>query len=38
MESVRFESVEWDVSADKHQVVVYRKDCSLHILIHTKKV
>lgn len=35
---MRFDSVEWDVSSEKKQLVIYRKDLSLHLLIHTSKV
>ena len=38
IQSLGFESVEWDVSSEKQQLVVYRRDRSLHLLIHTKKV
>jgi hypothetical protein len=38
MQSLEFGSVEWDVSSEKQQLVIYRRDRSLHLLIHTKKV
>ena len=36
IESFSFENVEWDVSSGKF--VMDRKDHSLHLIIHTKKV
>ncbi len=30
--------MEWEVSSEKQQLVIYRRDRSLHLLIHIKKV
>lgn len=38
IQSLGFDTVEWDVSSEKQQLVIYRRDRSLHLLIHTKKV
>ena len=38
IESFNFSSVEWDMSSEKRQVEIYRKDRSLYVLIHSKKV
>ena len=38
LQSLGFEGLEWDVSAEKHELVLYRKDHSIRLLIHCKKV
>jgi len=37
LQSLGFEGLEWDVSAEKHELVLYRKDRSVRLLIHCKK-
>ena len=36
--SLSYEAVEWDVSSKKQQLLLLKKDKSLHILVHTKMV
>ena len=35
--SLGFAGLEWDASAEKQELVIYRKDKTLNLLIHTKK-
>ena len=38
MQHVGFERLEWDVSAEKQEVLFYSKDGIVNLLIYTKKV
>ena len=38
LQSLGFEGLEWDTSGEKNELVLYRKDHSLKLLLQSKKV
>ena len=38
LQSLSFEGLEWDISGEKNELVVYRKDHSMKMLLQSRKV